>query len=109
MQFAIFALKYLLLCVLIFQGPFDESIIKRAVNQGSVEIVLHDIRDYTLDKHKKVDDYPFGGGAGMVMQIEPIARLIDKLKAQRHYDEIIYMKHQMIILGNSFMRQRIFF
>lgn len=75
----------------IFQGPFDESIIKRAVNQGSVEIVLHNIRDYTLDKHKKVDDYPFGGGAGMVMQIEPIARLIDKLKAQRHYDEIIYM------------------
>lgn len=74
-----------------FQGPFDESIIKRACDQGSVEIVLHDIRDYTLDKHKKVDDYPFGGGAGMVMQIEPISRLINKLKEERSYDEIIYM------------------
>lgn len=74
-----------------FQGPFDESIIKRACDQGSVEIVLHNIRDYTLDKHKKVDDYPFGGGAGMVMQIEPISRLINKLKEERSYDEIIYM------------------
>ncbi|HLW06914.1 MAG TPA: tRNA (guanosine(37)-N1)-methyltransferase TrmD [Marinilabiliaceae bacterium] len=74
-----------------FQGPFDESIIKRACDQGSVELVLHDIRDYTLDKHKKVDDYPFGGGAGMVMQIEPISRIINKLKEERTYDEIIYM------------------
>ncbi len=74
-----------------FQGPFDESIIKRAVNQGNVDIYLHNIRDYSLDKHKKVDDYPFGGGAGMVMQIEPIARLIDKLKSERNYDEIIFM------------------
>jgi tRNA (guanine37-N1)-methyltransferase len=74
-----------------FQGPFSESILKRAKEQGSVEIFLHDIRDYSEDKHKKVDDYPFGGGAGMVMQIAPIARLIDKLKAERAYDEIIYM------------------
>ncbi len=74
-----------------FQGPFNESIIKRACDQGSVELVLHDIRDYTLDKHKKVDDYPFGGGAGMVMQIEPISRIINKLKEERTYDEIIYM------------------
>lgn len=74
-----------------FQGSFDESIIKRASDQGLVELVLHDIRDYTLDKHKKVDDYPFGGGAGMVMQIEPISRVINKLKEERTYDEIIYM------------------
>jgi tRNA (guanine37-N1)-methyltransferase len=75
----------------IFQGPFSESIIKRACDKGSVEIHLHDIRDYSTDKHNRVDDYPFGGGAGMVMQIEPIARLIDQLNSERHYDEIIYM------------------
>lgn len=74
-----------------FQGPFSESIIKRAREQGSVEIVLHDIRDYSDDKHKRVDDYPFGGGAGMVMQIAPIAKVIDQLKSERTYDEVIYM------------------
>ncbi len=74
-----------------FQGPFSESIIKRAREQGSVEIFLHDIRDYSEDKHKRVDDYPFGGGAGMVMQIGPIASVIDKLKSERDYDEVIYM------------------
>lgn len=74
-----------------FQGPFSESIIRRAAEQGSVEILLHDIRDYSDDKHKKVDDYPFGGGAGMVMQPGPIAALMDKLMAEREYDEIIYM------------------
>lgn len=74
-----------------FQGPFSESIIKRAVEKGAVEIVLHDIRDYSQDKHKRVDDYPFGGGAGMVMQIDPIARVIKKLKEEREYDHIIYM------------------
>lgn len=73
-----------------FEGPFSESILKRAQNKGIVEIFIHDIRDYTLDKHKKVDDYPYGGGAGMVMSVEPIAILIDKLKAERQYDEIIY-------------------
>lgn len=74
-----------------FQGPFSESIIKRAKEQGSVEIELHDIRDFSTDKHKKVDDYPFGGGAGMVMQIEPVAKLIQKLQSERHYDEVIFM------------------
>lgn len=74
-----------------FQGPFSESIIKRASEQKQVELFLHDIRDFSTDKHRRVDDYPFGGGAGMVMQIEPIARVIDKLKSERHYDEIIYM------------------
>ncbi|MCW3785364.1 tRNA (guanosine(37)-N1)-methyltransferase TrmD [Plebeiibacterium sediminum] len=74
-----------------FQGPFSESIIKRAQEKGTVELVCHNIRDYSTNKHKKVDDYAFSGGAGMVMQIEPIARLIEKLKEEREYDEIIYV------------------
>lgn len=74
-----------------FEGPFSESILRRAVDQGSVELVLHNIRDYSTDKHMKVDDYAFGGGAGMVMQIEPIARIIDQLKGERSYDEVIYL------------------
>ena len=74
-----------------FQGPFSESIIKRAVEKGAVELVLHDIRDYSQDKHRRVDDYPFGGGAGMVMQIEPIVRAIDKLQSERSYEEVIFM------------------
>lgn len=74
-----------------FQGPFSESIIKRAMEKGAVEIVLHDIRDFSQDKHRRVDDYPFGGGAGMVMQIDPVARAINKLKSERHYDQVIYM------------------
>ncbi len=74
-----------------FQGPFSESIIKRAQEKGLVELVCHNIRDYSTNKHKKVDDYAFSGGAGMVMQIEPIARLIEKLQSERTYDEIIYV------------------
>lgn len=74
-----------------FNGPLSESIMRRAIDKELVEIEFHDIRDYTLDKHKKVDDYAFGGGAGMVMTIQPIADLIDKLKAERDYDHIIYM------------------
>ena len=74
-----------------FVGPFDESIIKRAKEHGKVEIILHNIRDYSEDKHHRVDDYPFGGGSGMVMKIEPVAKLITKLKNERLYDEIIYL------------------
>ncbi|MBS4013624.1 MAG: tRNA (guanosine(37)-N1)-methyltransferase TrmD [Bacteroidetes bacterium] len=74
-----------------FDGPFSHSIIKRAKEKGLVEIHLHDIRDYSTNKHKRVDDYPFGGGAGMVMMIEPIADCIDKLKAEREYDEVIFL------------------
>lgn len=73
-----------------FEGPFSESILKRAQENKIAEICIHNIRDYTLDKHKKVDDYPYGGGAGMVMQVEPIALLMDKLMAERVYDAIIY-------------------
>lgn len=72
-------------------GPLSESIIKRAKTKGLVEIHIHNLRDYSLDKHKKTDDYSYGGGAGMVMQIEPIARCIDHLKAKFVYDEIIFM------------------
>ncbi|MBN2165994.1 MAG: tRNA (guanosine(37)-N1)-methyltransferase TrmD [Marinilabiliaceae bacterium] len=74
-----------------FDGPFRESILKRAVEKGLVEIYLHNIRDYSNDKHNRVDDYPYGGGAGMVMQIEPIAAVINKLRGERDYSEIIYM------------------
>jgi len=74
----------------IFEGPLSESIMKRAIDKRLVEIHFHNIRDYSEDKHKRVDDYPFGGGAGMVMRIEPIAKLIEKLREERSYDEIIY-------------------
>jgi tRNA (guanine37-N1)-methyltransferase len=75
----------------LFDGPFSDSILKRAQEKGHVSIHLHNIRDYSTDKHKNVDDYQYGGGAGMVMRIEPIAVCIDQLKAERTYDEIIYM------------------
>lgn len=74
-----------------FEGPFSHSMLKRAVNKGLVEIRLHNIRDYSKSKHKNVDDYPFGGGAGMVMMIQPIADCIEKLKCERNYDVIIFM------------------
>jgi tRNA (guanine37-N1)-methyltransferase len=75
----------------IFEGPFTESILKRAVAKGLVNIDLHNIRDFSLSKHKNVDDYPFGGGAGMVMSVEPIDRCLEALKEKRVYDEVIYM------------------
>jgi tRNA (guanine37-N1)-methyltransferase len=74
-----------------FTGVFDHSIMKRAVQKGHAEIKIHNIRDYTTDKHHRVDDYAFGHGAGMVMTIQPIATLIDQLKAERTYDEIIFL------------------
>jgi tRNA (guanine37-N1)-methyltransferase len=74
-----------------FESPFNHSIIKRAQVKGLAEIHLHNLRDFTNNKHRKVDDYPFGGGAGMVMMIQPIADCIDKLKSERKYDEIIFM------------------
>lgn len=73
-----------------FTGVIDCSILKRAQDKGLVEIKVHNLRDYTTNKHRKVDDYPFGGEAGMVMQIEPIDNAIKALKQQRIYDEIIY-------------------
>ena len=72
------------------EGFFNCSMMARAQKAGLAQIHLHDIRDYTTDKHHKTDDYPFGGCAGLVMKIEPIDRLITDLKSQRNYDEIIY-------------------
>ena len=75
----------------LLKSPFEHSILQRAIEKKIVEIKLHDIRSYSTDKHKKVDDYQFGGGAGMVMCIQPIANCIEKLKSERSYDAIIYM------------------
>ncbi|MGC6428393.1 MAG: tRNA (guanosine(37)-N1)-methyltransferase TrmD [Flavobacteriales bacterium] len=75
----------------LLKSPFEHSILQRAKDKGLVEIELHDIRSYSTDKHKKVDDYQFGGGAGMVMTIEPIVNCIDQLKAKRKYDAVIYL------------------
>lgn len=74
----------------LIEGTLNHSILKRAQNKGLVEIHLHNLRDYSTNKHRRVDDYPFGGEAGMVMQIEPIDRAISALTADRHYNEIIY-------------------
>jgi tRNA (guanine37-N1)-methyltransferase len=74
----------------IVESPLNTSILKRAQEKGLVEIYVHNLRDYSLDKHRRVDDYPFGGQAGMVLQCEPIDRAITFLKEQRAYDEIIY-------------------
>ncbi|MBP3245482.1 MAG: tRNA (guanosine(37)-N1)-methyltransferase TrmD [Bacteroidaceae bacterium] len=73
------------------EGFFNCSIMARAQKKGLAEIHLHNLRDWTLDKHKRVDDYPYGGCAGMVMQIEPIDRCISALKAERDYDEVIFV------------------
>ena len=73
-----------------FEGVFNESILKRAQTKGHLQVNIHNLRDYSLDKHKSVDDYAFGGGAGMVIQIEPVANCLNALKEKTNYDEIIY-------------------
>lgn len=93
------------------EGFFNCSIMARARKKGLAEVVIHNIRDYTTDKHHKTDDYPFGGSAGMVMKIEPIDRLISKLKSEREYDDVIFtspdgerfnqaMANQLSMCGN---------
>lgn len=72
------------------ESPLGCSILKRAQDKGLVQIVVHNLRDYTVDKHRKVDDYPFGGEAGMVMKVQPVDACISELKSQRHYDEVIF-------------------
>ena len=74
----------------LLQSPLNYSILKRAQDKKLVEIVVHNLGDYSLDKHRRVDDYPFGGEAGMVMQIEPVDRAITQLKSERNYDEVIF-------------------
>ncbi|TAH39063.1 MAG: tRNA (guanosine(37)-N1)-methyltransferase TrmD [Bacteroidetes bacterium] len=75
----------------LLESPFAHSILKRAQNKGHVEIHIHNIRDYATNKHKSVDDAPYGGGAGMVMMIEPIVLCLEKLKSERVYEDIIYL------------------
>lgn len=74
-----------------FESPLNCSILKRARDKGLVEIHVHNLRDYTLNKHRKVDDYPFGGEAGMVMGVQPIDACVSALKRERDYDEVIFM------------------
>ena len=75
----------------LLESPFGHSIMKRAQQKGLLEVVVHDLRPFGLGRHQQLDDYAFGGGAGMVMMIEPIAACIEQLQAQRTYDEIIYL------------------
>lgn len=75
----------------LLESPFNQSIVKRAQEKGLVDINIHDLRDHALNKYGQIDDYAFGGGAGMVMMIEPIAKVMDKLLAERKYDAVIYM------------------
>lgn len=75
----------------LLESPFGDSILKRAIERKLVEIEVHDLKDYGLGKHRQIDDYQFGGGAGMVMMPEPIFNCIENLQKQREYDEIIYM------------------
>ena len=84
---------------------FAHSILKRAQQNGFVEVVLHDIRDYSINKHRTIDDYAFGGGAGMVLQIEPIARCIRALQSERSYDEVIYLTPDGELMQQSMVNQ----
>lgn len=88
-----------------FNGPLTESIVKRAINKGLVEIHTHNLRDYSSDKHKRVDDYPFSAGAGMVMMIEPVDNCIKLLKEKNDYDEIIYMSPDGELLTQPVVNQ----
>ena len=75
----------------LLRSPFEASILQRAIDKQLVSVHLHNLREYSNNKYKQIDDYQYGGGAGMVMMIEPIDKCISKLKAERDYDEIIYM------------------
>lgn len=85
----------------LMRSPFEASILKRAIDKGLVEIHFHNLRHYTSNSYKQIDDYQFGGGAGMVMMIEPIDKCISALKSERNYDEVIYMTPD----GNRFAQK----
>lgn len=85
----------------LLESPFSVSILKRAQDNGHLDLHIHNIRDYSTNKQKSVDDYQYGGGAGMVMSIQPIADLIEKLQSERSYDEIIFMTPDGEILDQS--------
>lgn len=84
-----------------FDGPFSHSIIKRARAKGLAEISLYNIRDWSVNRHRTVDDYPFGGGAGMVMMVEPVARCIEELSSHTKYDQVIYMSPDGVLLDQQ--------
>ena len=75
----------------LLESPFNHSMIKRAIDKGLAEVHLQDLRNYGLGNYRQIDDYQYGGGAGMVLMLEPIATCIEKLLAEREYDEVIYM------------------
>lgn len=85
----------------LMKSPFEASILKRAIDKGIVSIHFHNLRDYSSNNYKQVDDYQFGGGAGMVLMIEPIDKCISKLKSERDYDEVIYMTPDGSTLNQS--------
>jgi tRNA (guanine37-N1)-methyltransferase len=89
----------------LLESPFGDSILKRAQQKGLVEIVVHDLRDHARNKHRQVDDYMFGGGAGMVMMIEPIVNALEHLQSQRAYDDIIYMSPDGEMFNQSLANQ----
>ncbi|MDT0554299.1 tRNA (guanosine(37)-N1)-methyltransferase TrmD [Urechidicola vernalis] len=85
----------------LLQSPFEHSILKRAINKGLVEVHFHDLRKYAINKYGKIDDYQFGGGAGMVLMIEPIDKCISELQSERTYDEILYMTPDAPVLNQA--------
>ncbi len=85
----------------LLESPFAHSILQRAQKKGIAEIHVHNLRDYATNKHKSVDDYPYGGGSGMVMMIEPFAACIRKLKEEREYDEVIFMTPDGVTLNQN--------
>ncbi len=89
----------------LLESPLSHSIIQRAKDKGLVEIHIHDIRDYAPGKHRQVDDYPYGGGAGMVMMVEPIANVIRHLQQERDYEEIIYLSPDGVRLDQKLVNR----
>ena len=89
----------------LLEGPFQESIMKRAQAKGLASIVLHDLRDYTHDRHKTIDDSPYGGGAGMVLKPEPVFECVESLKAERDYSEVICMTADGETLSQSMVTE----
>ncbi|KPH12547.1 tRNA (guanosine(37)-N1)-methyltransferase TrmD [Chryseobacterium sp. ERMR1:04] len=85
----------------LMESPFQTSILRRAMDKGLVEVHFHQLRDWAINKHRQIDDEPYGGGAGMVMMIEPIDKCISELKSQREYDEVIYLTPDGLTLNQK--------
>jgi tRNA (guanine37-N1)-methyltransferase len=83
------------------ESPFQTSILKRAMDKGLVEVHFHHLRDWAINKHRQIDDEPYGGGAGMVMMVEPLDKCISELKSQRNYDEVIYLTPDGVTLNQK--------